>query len=390
MKIKILHVVSGDLWAGAEAQALVLIAQLVKRPEFDIRAILFNDGRLAREMAMTGAKVSVINESRYSSLAILKRLTDSLRNDGVGIVHTHGYKQHALGSLAAKLAGVGSVVTTVHGLTELYSGIKRHKMSLYRTLDGVCTRNFTDWVVAVSDNIKRQLEKQAKIKRVVTIHNGIEIERVRPRTSPELVRRDLGISPDDAVVGTVGRLVPVKGLEYLLLAALGLRHQLRNAKYLIVGDGVSRSQLQEVVEQTGLKDKVIFSGYREDVYDLINAMDVFVLPSIDEGIPTVLLEAMALQKPIVATSVGGIPELICDGHTGFLVQPKNALALGTCIKRLISNCQVSREMGLRARARIEQDYTASKQASRTAMLYMNATLVRKSGDALRSGVAGHV
>src|SRR2546422_8717872 len=162
----------------------------------------------------------------------------------------------------------------------------------------------------------------------VTIHSGIDLAHFRSvQVDPAVKRKELGLPPDGAIVGTVGRLVPIKGLEWLLKAAPQVLAQFPQACFVIIGDGPLLGELRQMTSQLGIGLRVVFLGAREDVPECLAALELFVLPSLNEGRGRVLLEAMAVGFPDDATSVGGIPEMAAEGKTGLLVPPWGVRAL---------------------------------------------------------------
>jgi L-malate glycosyltransferase len=325
-RLRVAHLMSGDQWAGAEVQVTHLLAGLAKFHELELAAILLAEGRLAQELRRCGISVCVISEQDFGPLGLVWGLGHTLRRHAAEVLHTHGYKQSILGAVAGRWAGVRWYVKTEHGRIEPSSGWGGAKMSLYRWLDHWVARRATDRVIAVSLDLYRHLAASMPDGRVALIRNGLDPRRVAVTASPAEVRRRLGISEHAPLFGTAGRLVPVKGLGYFLETARGLLETLREARFLIMGDGPLRSDLERRARELGIAYAVQFVGFREDVLDVVNALDVFVMPSLHEGLPMALLEASALGKPIVASAVGGIPEVLSNLH-GWLVPPGDVPAL---------------------------------------------------------------
>src|SRR5262245_25054349 len=334
--VRVAHVITGDQWAGAEAQVAHLLGGLAEFRELELEAILFAEGRLAQELRRSGISVSVVSEQDLGPLGLVRGLRHALRRHAVEVLHTHGYKESILGAVAGRWAGVRWYVKTEHGRMEPSCGWDRAKMSLYLWLDHWVARAATDRVIAVSLDLYRHLTTVLPQRRVALIRNGLDTRRISVTVSPAEIRRQLGIGENAPLFGSAGRLVPVKGLGYFLEAARGLLEALPDARFLIIGDGPLRSDLERQVRDLGIADAVQFSGFRADVLNLINALDVFVMPSIHEGLPMALLEASALGKPIVASAVGGIPEVLHDLH-GLLVQPRDVPALTrACLTAVMS------------------------------------------------------
>jgi glycosyltransferase involved in cell wall biosynthesis len=198
------------------------------------------------------------------------------------------------------------------------------KMKLYARLDKSLLNRF-DKVVAVSDTVKQEiLNRNISSTRVLTIPNGIDVDRFNSRKRPDTLKREFGIDHNCRIIGTVGRLSEEKGHSHLLHAAEKVLRTCPDVVFLIVGDGPLREDLQDKalqLAQGGSVNPFLFTGVRNDMEEIYSLMDIFVLPSLTEGLPMVLLEAMAAQKPVVATKVGAVPGVIDDGHSGLLISP---------------------------------------------------------------------
>lgn len=349
-RLRVCHVMSADLWAGAEVQVATVASYLAGRAEVDLAAVLLNDGPLAVELRRLGVPVTVIDERKNGPLGILTALTRYLRAHPAEVVHTHRCKDTVLGALAARLAGVRALVRTVHGHTEPMRGWDRLKFGVYEALDTWTLRCFADRIVAVSRRLARSLDDGGYGPgTVVPIPNGVDVDRIRSSRSREDVRRALGIDPAAGVIGIVGRLTPVKGHALFLRAARRILDEAPGARFVIVGDGPLRTELERTARDLGVAEACVFAGARRDVYDLVGAMDVFVLSSLHEGAPIALLEAMALGTPVVATAVGGVPEILTQGTTGLLVGPQDASGLAAACLELVRNPEWARGMAERAR-----------------------------------------
>jgi len=357
-RIRVCHFMSADLWAGAEVQVRTVAAYLAERPEIDLTAVLLNHGRLADELRTMGVEVTVVDERRHSPSAIVAFLVRFLRAHEIDILHTHRYKDTVLGTVAAKLAGVRRIVRTVHGLTEPLCGWERIRFRAYSAVETMALRSFADRIIAVSNDLARTLEVDGHRRSVVVpIHNGIDLGAVRSSRDAREVRRELGIPDGATVFGTVGRLSPVKDHRTLLHAAQRVARHHRHASFLFVGDGPLYDELVLTASQLGLGRACVFAGARDDVYDVLAAMDVFVLSSLHEGIPMALLEAMALGKPVVATAVGGVPEIVTHGENGLLVAPRDDRALAEACLELAGRPGVTATLGAAARQTIAEHFS---------------------------------
>jgi glycosyltransferase involved in cell wall biosynthesis/protein-tyrosine-phosphatase len=369
-KIKVCHVMTADLWAGAEVQVATVASHLVRRSDVDLSAVLLNEGRLADELRRLGVPVTVVDERRTSAVGIFAFLLRFLRDHQVDIVHTHRYKDSVLGIVAAKLAGVPRAMRTVHGLSEPTKGWDRLKSRVYETLETVTLRCFADCVVAVSRRMAETLTQSGYRSTVVTpIHNGIDPAVVKTTRPPEDVRRELGIETRDVVIGTAGRLSAVKGHACLLRAVRLILDREPNARFVLAGDGPLRDELLAAARRLGVDRRCLFVGPRADVYDVIAAMDVFVLPSLAEGLPMVLLEAMVLGTPVVATAVGGIPELITHDENGVLVEPGSEQALADACLALARDRDRARALASRAKQVVGATFSHEKSGGAVAAVY---------------------
>ena len=357
-RLRVCHVVSADLWAGAEVQVATAASYLAGHPGVELTAVLLNEGSLARELRRLGVPVTVMDERRHNALSLLISLTRWLRSHPVEIVHTHRYKETVLGALAAKLAGVPALIRTVHGQSEPMRGWPRAKLRTYEALDRWTLRCFADRIIAVSRRMADSLRESGYARgTVVPIHNGVDLRKVRPARPRSHVRRELGVDPAAPLFGTVGRLVPVKGHAHFLRAARLILQSEPGARFLIVGDGPLSSELAVSARHLGIDHACAFVGARTDVYDLVAAMDGFVLPSLDEGIPMALLEAMALGVPVVAAAVGGIPEVVAHRATGLLVDARDEAAVAEACLELTRDRDSARTRAARARRAVERDFS---------------------------------
>ena len=382
--IRVCHVMSADLWAGAEVQVATVAAYLARRPDVVLIAVLFNDGPLANELVRLGVPVTVINERRLSAPRIVEALTRVLRTHAIDIVHTHRYKDTAIGALAAGLAGVPFLLRTVHGRPEPMRGWASWRFRAYNTLDRAVLRWFADGMVAVSSVVAKSLEPLGgRYAPVVRLPNGIDFERVKPTKARSDVRQALGVDPDAPLIGTVGRLCPVKGHAHFLEAARQVLESEPRARFLVVGDGELRGELTALAARLGLDGRCRFTGSRADVYDLMSAMDVFVLPSLDEGTPMALLEAMAVGVPVVASSVGGIPDVITHRATGLLVPASDPSALSDACVWFLRNGTEAQAIATRARAVVRSEFSHATNGERLVDLYREL-MARGSAGTIRS------
>ena len=269
------------------------------------------------------------------------------------IVHTHTSKAGALGRPAAYLAGVPIIIHTPHGhVFHSYYGTTTTNIFVYAEK---MLSFMTDKIAALTNRERDEhLEEGiASIEKYVIIHSGAMLERLMNMSvDAGAGRGEFGISQDSNVVGVVGRLVPIKGHKYLVSAAKRIIKEFRNTVFVFVGDGYLRSRLERQAESIGVRKNIIFTGWRKDAVEILDLFDILVLPSLNEGMGKVLVEGMALGKPIVASNVGGIIDLVRNGENGILVPPGDSDALGEAILQLLKDKNLSEKLGKNGKARV--------------------------------------
>jgi len=328
-------------------------------PDVELRPILYTRSDTVKHRLFdTLAELDVrfdrilVDASRRRRPTPLRDLLQTLacvRSHGVDLIHSHGYRADVLGVTVAKVLGL-PIVSTCHG----YVSTDR-RLGLYNRLDLVALRYF-DRVIAVSDQLRTELIRHGIDQlRVQTLVNGIgdyrRSDRDRIRSG---VRRRHGIAEDEIVFGFVGRLGQEKGLAYLIAALANLGGE--RFRLLLVGDGPQRAALEDAATRAGMGDKVLFVGFQDDPAGWYPAMDVFVLPSLTEGTPMVLLEAMSTGLPVIATAVGGVPSVVADHENGLLVPPADAIGLARAMNVLAPDRTLRSALGDRARASVLEKF----------------------------------
>jgi L-malate glycosyltransferase len=367
--IAVCHIVSGDLWAGAEAQLAALLRTLSRNPGFCLSAILLNQGRLAEELRECGLDVKVIPESKNSFASILSEAAKFLRARRVQILHSHRYKENLLAALAAWQCHIPIVIRTQHGAPEPFAGFRALKQTALQGVDRLVARYATDCIISVSGDLERRLARCVSKDKIALIPNGLDTSTVSSGLSVAEAKTRLGIPAENPVLGYAGRLAPIKRLDIFIAAAGEIRSRFPEAKFVIVGDGSEKFALHQAVQAARLNDRFVFLGHRDDVYDVLRAFDLFVLTSDHEGLPIALLEALHLRVPVVARRVGGIPEVVQHGLSGLLVDSPDPRALAeACIKLLRAN-DLRLRLADAGALRVAQHFSAERTAALTAELY---------------------
>ncbi len=370
-RTKVLHIIGGGEFGGAE-QHLITLLRHVNPAEFELHAACFFSGPLAPLVVNEGFPAYVFPMQSKFDLSPVNEMASLIRREGFSIVHTHGVRANLVGRLAARRARVSRVVTTVHSVLDF-----DYPRYLDRLVNRMCenlTRRFTSRFIAVSEMLREQLTREGIPRdRITTIYNGLELGQYNPLASGQGVREELGLNPEQTVAGIIARLHPVKGHDTLLKAMAEVVPDFPDLVLLVVGSGTERQRLERVTEGLGLKDRVIFTGFRSDIPEVIAALDFLVLPSLSEGLGLIVMEAMAMQKPVLATRVGGIPEVVTPGRDGLLVPPGDPEALARGIRTLAGDRELASRLAAAARKTIETKFSAEKMGAETAALYQEMT-----------------
>jgi glycosyltransferase involved in cell wall biosynthesis len=394
--IRILHVITRMVKGGAQENTLSNVLGLAGpgwESSLATGPAVGPEGSLEPECLAAGVRMLRVPElvrelSPMDDLRALRRLETLCRKERPHIVHTHTSKAGILGRIAARRAGVPLVVHTPHGhvFHSYESGLKTR---LFVEAERYCARS-ADRLVALTENERREhLElRVGGAERWTVIHSGVDFspfEAARGQRAP--VRRELGIENNATVIGTVGRLVPIKGQRYLIEAFAALTAARPELHLLLVGDGELREELTSLAVSLGLavrahdepsmphadgapgRGTVHFVGLRRDVPRLMAAMDVFTLPSLNEGMGRVLVEAMAMELPCVASRVSGIPDVVAEGATGLLVPPREPGELAGALGTLLDDPARAREMGVRGRQRVVPEFGVVRMLEKLDTLY---------------------
>jgi glycosyltransferase involved in cell wall biosynthesis len=358
----LLHIQKLTGIAGSERHLLLLQRGLVERGWRVSMAVLEEPGlpmdEYLDELARIGVQPHRITIRADADPLCLFRLYRLIAAGQFDLVHTHLIHGDLYGTVAAKLAGVRFVVSSKHGYAEY-----AHPSRFYR-LVGMLDP-WVDRAITISDALQPLVEQVEGVPRgkMTTIHYGMDI------TDPVAIERPARGGDPEFRVATVGRLVPVKGLDHLLEAMASLAQRGSRAKLLIHGDGVERARLEERARALGLNGRVAFCGWSRDVPRALADADVFVSATLGEGFGLAILEAMMQELPVVATRVVAIPEIVADEETGLLVPPANPRAIADALFRLESAPDLRARLAKRGRHRAVEQFSSGTMVSRTEALY---------------------
>jgi glycosyltransferase involved in cell wall biosynthesis len=370
--IRVLHVAESAGLAGGEAY-LVRLATALDRRRFALTVVVPETGALTERLAALGVPTFVVPlHTRLLNPRTLWMLAQVFRRERPMIVQSHGARTNVYTKIAARLVGVPVVLATVHNSLFDYE-VGALRRWLYVTAERL-TGRLAHRVVAVSHAVGRDLVSRYRLptEQVVVIQNGIDPAGFVPGRPPAAARAELGLSPETRLIGLVGRLARQKGPDLLVAALPTIVAAWPRLRCLFVGEGDLGSELRRQAAALGVASQCVFLGARRDVADLMALLDVVVLPSRSEGLPFALLEAMVLAKPVVATRVGGNPEVVEDGRTGLLVPPEDPAALAQAVLFLLDRPAEAVAMGRRGRERVVLDFSPARSAGALQELYWSA------------------
>lgn len=302
-----------------------------------------------------GVRFLVDHPTSRADIRFLRRLITGIRRDRIDIVHTHFSPTCHFGNLAAWLVGTSGRFWSIHAMSGLDQAClsSQGHIAAQRLSARLVMSVFFDSAAIREDFVGLGLPRG----KLVVLPLGVDLGRFSPNGDSSVrgrMRASLQISENAPLVGTVSRAEPVKGLRYLVEAAARVLAVRPDVRWLIVGGGSQMLQLQGLAKSLGIVDRIIFEGIREDIPDLLQAMDIFVLPSLSEGFPLAAMEAMASGRPVVCSQVGGLAELVSHEETGLLVPPADPACLAEAVLRLLADPAFGRRLADRARVKVTQ------------------------------------
>ena len=362
----ILHLISSSGFLGAENVVLELAKESKKAGFWVTVGILENRNNLHMELVKRakgeGLKVQIFPCKGRFDTRTIPSIRSFINSEQPSILHSHGYKSNFY-ALAANRGKILWVVTNHLWKRTTFT------LKVYAYLDSLLIRR-ADKVIAVSDEIADEMKtKGISASKILVIDNGIDLQKFTNQTRNNELRKSFGFNGNHKIIGTVASLTEEKGHIYLIEAALQVIYKYPECRFLIVGDGGQRKFLEGKTADLGLTDKVIFTGSRKDVPEILSMLDAFLLPSLKEGLPMALLEAMAAKVPVIASSVGAIPDVIKDGMNGMLIPPKNSDAIAKVIAIMLSNGDSTKEMAQKAFEKVRDHYSSKQMADKYLAVY---------------------
>lgn len=362
--IKVIHVIT-DMKIGGAGKWLLNLLQNYDRSELDMVAAVPEGSMLKDEIGVLGVRVVEIKGigDRSLDMKSIRAFQRLFKDEKPQIVHTHASLS---ARAAAKLAGVKAIIHTKHCLDSPKTGIKK-------AVSAGINKQLSSRIIAVSEAVEQNLIDAGMPKKMIkVIYGGVDaIEKLPPEQIHD-IKSSYGIDDKDLVFGVAARLAEVKGHKYLIEAAEEVLKKHSGIRFVIAGTGPMEAQLKQMVEDKGLKQSFVFTGFIRDIGRLYNIFDVNMICSVSEALCLGLIEGMSIGKPMIGTKVGGVPEVIQHGETGLLVQPRNPKELAEAILKLADNAELRKAMGTKAAAIMQEKFSASFMAKEILKLYIDA------------------
>ena len=378
---RLMHVVL-NLRVGGLERVVVDLVRGLDRARWHVEVCCLDEGGdLERELESLDVPVTVLGMSQVGGGAVLERLVERMRASGTDVVNTHNVLAHKFGALAARCAGVPVVVHTKHGRNFVGRPFEHPKIQVY----GHLLSWITDRIVAVSEDARSVCRRYELVPpwKLVTIPNGVDVRRFEVEADRPALLRELDVPADARIVGNVARFVPEKDHTTLVRAFARVVEAEPWAFLLLVGDGPLMDAAGQLSRECGIESRVRLAGRRRDVPQLLKLLDVFALSSITEGTCIALLEAMAAGVPVVATAVGGNPELVRHGATGLLCPARDPEALAARIVEALRDPAGGRARAAAGKAKVVATYGLERTAAAYTSLY-EELLARRGRAADRS------
>ncbi|MFB3785065.1 MAG: glycosyltransferase [bacterium] len=355
---RILHIDTDRTWRGGQQQVASLLKQLHRFGHTNFIASP-SGSELLRRLPPGAAQACPVSMRNEWDLVSAFRLARVIRREHPDLLHAHSGRAHTLGILARAFSGLKVPLVVARRVDfvirpTLLNRWKYCRADLFIAVSMACARRLADAGV---------LEKMIQI-----IPDCVDPQRFE-NTDAEPVRREFGIAPSDPVIGHMASCEEIKGQKTLILSAAELIRERADLHLIIVGEGPSRPALMELVENLGISNHVHFPGFRHDVGNFLCLFDIFVIPSLEEGLCSAILEAQLFALPVVASRVGGIPEIVQDGVHGFLVPPNDPAALAAALRNLLESPGLRSRMGRAGREQVLEWFTAEQMAKATAEIY---------------------
>jgi L-malate glycosyltransferase len=370
--MRILHIISGDLWAGAEVQVFNTLLALHKEKDVNVLCVVFNQDLLFNKLKEHDIDCVIIDEMKCNSFRMLVQLIITVHKFKPTIIHTHRNKEHFLGACAAIISKRKiPVIRTVHGLIGVPQSLpflKRFRSTIIWKIDTLLIKYMADALIAVSMNVRDIFTALRPKGKIILIYNSIDLNYINHQSVEGDPRSSYGIG-NDFWIGTAVRLVMVKNIPMLIRSGQALARNDIRFRISIFGDGPLKAELDSLISDLDLQGKITVLPFEQNILPIIRSFDVFVLCSRHEGMPMSLLEAMALERPVVCTAVGGMKEIIRNGINGLLVSDNDHCALADALTKLNKEKDFAKILGINAGKTIKNAFTITHATQQLLAVY---------------------
>jgi glycosyltransferase involved in cell wall biosynthesis len=364
--MRVLHIISGDLWAGAESMAYHLISGLRKHEEIEISTILFNDGKLAGEIRAMGIPVIIVKENEVNSISIIRAIVKHLNIFLPNIIHSHGLKENLLAYMSTMFCGNKvSLINTQHGMPEPVNRklklMKRYLLSKYNTY---LMKYKYKHIIAVSADMRNNLIYTEKWppKKISVIHNGTEAD----------CSVHINKQRDFFVIGSAGRFFPVKDYRLMVEIAMEMNKIRSKTRFELAGDGPQRDLILDLIRRYHLEEKFILRGYMENMAEFYGGIDLYINTSLHEGLPMSVLEAMAHGIPVIVPDTGGMSEIITNGVEGYKINGRDPKLFAEKCLEMMNNKPMYDRMAGKSRERIVKNFSYERMADEYYNIYWDS------------------
>ena len=356
-------------WVDGPGRTILDCAQSLEGERFHFIIGSFSGGaqktsEYAEEAKRRQLELAVIKETKAFDMNVVRQINDLINQHDIDVVHTHDFRYNLYGLYCARKKSI-PVISTVHGWIA-----NDLKGKLYRLIDKIQLR-FFDHIVSVSARTAGLLKKAwINNKKLTIISNALKTEQYLPDKQNNAFRKELDASDNTLLIANIGRLSPEKGQLAFLQAGLAVYQQNPNIKLILIGIGPDETILQDFVQQNNMQDYVVFAGFRKDMIDIYNSIDLVVQSSYTEGMPNVVLEALLMEVAVIATDVGGTAEVLQDQKTGLLIQAGDHDELVKQIQLFVSQPDKLRGMARQGRSHMLQDFSHTNRVTKLSQVYL--------------------
>ena len=359
--MRILHTES-SMGMGGQEYRILLEAQGMQKRGHVVFVAAPLDSQLAVLAQQGGLQVKTTASGNRGWITLIPSYLRMIKRCEIDVVNTHGSLDSWTASIAGRISSRRPVIIRTRHKSTPVSPSLRHRL-LYGKLPHVVT--------TTGEAVRQELITRNKLRhsRVISIPTGVDLERFQPQAPDVALRTSLGLGSQGPLVGAVTFLRPEKGMEVFIEAIRLLKETIPTVECLIIGDGEEKFTLSARIRELGFEDCVHMMGFRQDIPALLTLLDVVVIPSLEEGIPQSLTQALAMERPVVASAVGGVPEVVRDGVTGLLVPPRNPALLSEKIAFILNNPSLGVRMGQAGRRVIQERYSMESMLTQTENMY---------------------